>query len=365
MRQTLLTILAVGLTLVVRAPVAAADYTFVDGSEGFESFIDTLAAGKSPGFAVIVARGSEVLVRRARGMRDISSGDPVAADTRFYIASVAKTMTAAAIMLLEGDGKLSLDTKLEKYFPTARDDLGGVSVLQLLDHTAGIPDYYEAQALPAQITNDWVIDFTLREPLLFEPGTSFAYSNSAYILLSRIIEKVSGMTYADFLHDRILLPLEMRSTVVFDDAEPEVPERAIGYERDEGALVVSDYIGMTTTGAGGIFSTAGDLLLWLAASTDDRLLGREKWQQMQTPPVTAKGKRSYLAMGWSEETFGKKTPDYEGLEVVASIGELYGFRSTIAYFPTLDLRFVLLSNSGTFPFHTLEVARFFVTPKGR
>ena len=224
---------------------------------------------------VLIARGDDVLVNKGYGMANFKLGVPNTADTKFRIASLTKTFTAAAIVMLKERGLLSFDDKLGKFLPDfPKGDK--ITLLQMLLHKSGIPNPDDTATFHQQIPLDAVVMSIGKKPLDFDPGTTDKYSNGGYLVLARVVEKVSGQSYESFLRKNIFEPLRMKDTGNFQE-EPIVPHRASGYlpgpgiEKIENAPVHNL---STSIGSGSLYSTANDLLRWARAVRSEKLYKR-------------------------------------------------------------------------------------------
>lgn len=315
----------------------------------------------APGFAVVLLREGRPILERYSGVESLETGAPIGPNTRFYIASVGKSITATAALMLYEQGKLRLEDPLSRYIPGLPPCARGILIHHLLNHTSGLPDYYDAlgERVPG-IDNARVVRFAREiKRLDFEPGVQYEYSNTGYVLLAEVIERASGETYEKFVTGHLFEPLGMTQSVVIRRGTPDFPHRARGYRSEDGAWVADDYEDQYTVGSGGIYSTTGDLLRWYRAVVDSRLLKPATTALMFDTAPTLSGDRSYLAMGWSDETLGPKTPDLEGLRSFAAFGMLRGFRALVQTFPDQDLAFIVLSNAGRLPLMGGEVAAMF------
>ncbi len=220
--------------------------------------------------AALIAQNGKILVRKGYGPANLEYGIPNGPQTRFHIASMSKTFTAAAIVMLEKQGRLKFDDPLSKFLP---DFPSGdkIKVSNLLTHTSGVPDFYalpeydDLKTKPLTL-NDWIA-LVKSKPLDFEPGKQSNYSNTGYALLSIIIEKASGKSYEDFLRERIFVPLKMENTGTWDDTRI-IVNRSSGYEPWTGAqgLVNPPYYEKSVLiGSGSLYSTVDDLYLWYKA----------------------------------------------------------------------------------------------------
>jgi CubicO group peptidase (beta-lactamase class C family) len=333
-------------------------YHFENNTPQLKAYVDSIADTTEPGFALAVLLGDSVLYQTCTGVASMQTQTPITPQTMFYTASIGKTFTSAAVLTLYDKGKLKLEDPLAQFFPDFPPFAQEITLHNLLDHTSGLPDYYDTFGEGVDsLSNSDILDYvTHLDSLEFPPGLDYAYSNTAYVLLAIIIEEVSGMSYADFLSRTFFEPLGMTSTIVYDASRPHVPSRAVGYVRQDSGFVKSDYTDITVTGSGGIYSNLEDMERWALALRSNQVLKPSLLSLALNPPVTISGKKSYMAMGWFDETFGRKTPEVEGIRSYAAIGVLRGFRAIIQFFPDYDLSYVLLSNDGDFPIRERKIA---------
>ena len=270
-------------------------------------------------------------------MADLEKKIAATPQTNYRLASVTKQFTATAILLLYQDSKLSLDDRIKRWLPSLPAALDSVTIRQLLTHTSGIIDYEDVipPGTTAQLHDADVLRLLeSQDSTYFKPGTKYQYSNSGYALLALIVERVSGKSFAAFLHDRIFAPLGMNHTVAFEDGVSTVSNRAFGYTMKDSAWIRKD---QSTTSAvlgdGGIYSSIDDLVRWDAALYDSRLLSdasRKLAFSPQTP--TDKPDVSY-GFGWRITG-----------ETLWHSGETSGFRNVIVRYPARHLTVVILTN---------------------
>ncbi|MDH5398579.1 MAG: beta-lactamase family protein [Cyclobacteriaceae bacterium] len=280
----------------------------------------------------LVAYGDTVYMK-ATGMSNHRANLNMKVDHVFYLGSLAKQFTGMAVMLLEADGKLAFDDKVVSYVPELPQFCSEITIRQLLNHTSGLPDYYEMGLFKSGMTNQMVVE-GLRgiSTLEFEPGTKYNYSNSGYVLLSVIIERVSGISYGRFLKDRIFVPLEMSHTIVYDTTRPRLPARALGFNSSG---VLDDY-NAYTTGGGGIFSNVKDLYAWVRALDKERILKMDKMEEAYRPVALPNDSTSWYGFGWMLD---KKRP-----EIVMHSGSLVGYRTYLYRDRKTGTVVILLSN---------------------
>lgn len=216
---------------------------------------------------VLIAKNGKILVRKGYGMANYELGTPNSSQTKFHIASLSKTFTAAAIVLLEKQGLLGFDDPLSKFLPDFPNS-DKIKISHLLTHSSGIPDFYalpeyEELKTKPMTPSDWIA-LLKTKPLDFEPGKQNSYSNSGYALLACVIEKVSGKSYEDFLRERIFAPLKMENTGTWDDARV-IMNRASGYDPwiDAVELINTPFYDKSVlVGSGSLYSTVDDLYAW-------------------------------------------------------------------------------------------------------
>jgi CubicO group peptidase (beta-lactamase class C family) len=255
-----------------------------------------------PGAVALIARGGRTIFRRATGLADLEFSTMLEADMIFRIGSVTKQFTAAGILLLADRAKLSLDDDITKYVPDL--DTGGrrITLEHLLTHTSGIANYTDLPAWRSSwgsdLTPPQIIDLFRHAPLTGEPGAAWRYSNSGYILLGAVIEKVTGRPYAEFMRNQVFLPLGLTQTM-YDDPRRVLPRRARGYVRDGDGFANAPYLSMTQPfAAGALVSTVDDLARWDAALTAGRLLSAASIGRMFTPYRLTSGESSGYGLGW-------------------------------------------------------------------
>lgn len=296
----------------------------------------------SPGAAVLVARGDEVLFRAARGRRDVERGDALRVDDVFPIASLTKQFVAAAVLKLAEQGRLGLDEPVSTYLP---DFPHGerIRIRQLLNHTAGITEYTvlpEVSAAPQDVpTTLPALLATFRErPLDFAPGERHAYSNSGYLLLGAVIEAATGRPWADVVDETVIAPLGLAST-----GDGEVPRLAArrpkSYLPDMGAYVPSTpYALSQAQSSGGMVSTVDDLHRWTQALHGGRVLAAADYTRMVTPEPPA----GTPAQGYG---YGLERSTLRGRARLGHSGWVTGYLAELLHLPDEAITVVVLENS--------------------
>lgn len=294
---------------------------------------------------VLVARGDEVLYSRASGEADRARSSPITLDTRFRIGSITKQFTAAAVLLLQQRGRLDVDDRLCDVLSACPAAWKPMTLRHLLQHTSGIPDYTElATYEPTKdepTTPKALVARVRDEPLQFAPGSLFAYSNSNYAVLGLVIEQLSGMSYEAFLEREIFTPLGMSST----GFEKPGDGLAVGYS---GGATRAAPIDMSVAyAAGGLSSTAGDLVRWSNALTGGSLLTAPVVAEMETAGID---ETDSYGFGYGLGVYvGDVGGDGAALREVYHDGGIDGFAAYLGRYPDDRLTVVVLSNSEDVP----------------
>jgi CubicO group peptidase (beta-lactamase class C family) len=299
---------------------------------------------RTPGVAVLVSRDGEIIYENAFGYADIGNKVPVTTETKFRIGSITKQFTAAAILKLQEDGKLSVDDTLSAFipdFPRGNE----VTVHHLLTHTSGIhsftnrPNFMKYATM--SISFEAMIDTIKNFKYDFDPGESYQYNNSGYFILGYIIEKISGKEYGEYLKETFFDPLGMSSTGVHGPLLV-LDNEATGYSLEGGILKKAINWDMTNAGgAGALYSTVYDLYTWNEALFNGKVLSDESLKAAFTPVVLNNNKKPEgveYGYGWG---FYK----IRGLDFTAHSGGLHGFLSFLARQPENNITIVVLCNS--------------------
>jgi len=285
-----------------------------------------------PGASVIVIRDGRVVLRRAYGMADLTRHVAATPETDYRLASVSKQFTAMATMLLAKDGKIRYDQPVREILPELPAAAQGVTVRHLLNHTSGLPDYEDLipDTQTVQVSDRDVLALLARKDTLYFPaGTQYRYSNSGYVLLGLIVERVSGLSFPAFLRARIFQPLGMAASVAHVDGVDTVPHRAYGYSPDAGAFKPTDQsVTSATLGDGGIYTNVDDLVRWDQALYGNQLVDAATLQLAITPPYS---------FGWFVDT-------YRGEKRWRHTGETSGFRNAIQRYPDRHFTVIVLTN---------------------
>jgi CubicO group peptidase (beta-lactamase class C family) len=312
-------------------------------SEQIDKLFEKMDRTISPGCAVAAMRDGKILYQRGYGMADLDYNVPITANTVFPVASMSKQFTAAAIVMLAQERKLSLDDEVRKYVPELPDFGAPVTLRQLVHHTSGLRDQWELLGLagwrysPDLITDDDVLSIMSRQKNLnFPPGSKHMYSNTNYTLLAQVVKRVSGQSFREFTTSRILQPLGMRNTHFRDDHAEVVKNMAYGYVPANDTFRIS-ITNFDTVGATSLLTTVEDLALWDENFYNPRVGGPEMIRQMLERGKLNDGEQLDYAFGL---VIGK----YRGLATVDHAGGDAGYRSDMIRFPDQHFTAVCLCN---------------------
>lgn len=283
---------------------------------------------------VLVVRDKKVLLRKGYGPANRDWEIPNTPGTRFRIGSITKQFTAAAILLLQERGKLSTRDAIGCYLPDCPAAWKDITIQHLLTHTGGIPDLAippEKNASPMTVQE--LIATFKDKPLLYAPGEKGIYCNADYVLLGAIIEKLSGLSYAQFLQENIFTPLEMTNTG-YDSSRQVLKGRAAGYICKEDTIIIANYLDMSIPyAAGALYSTVDDLYRWRQALFGGKLLSAKSLDEMLTPTANSNNYAYGIVVG---KQFNRN--------VVFHGGRITGFNSYLTYYPNEKLTIIFLLN---------------------
>lgn len=299
-----------------------------DKEQRINDLFRVVGGGKSPGAAVAVISNGKILFTAGYGMADVEKAVSNTPQTIFRLASVTKSFTAMAVLQLVEAGKLNLDDPVARYVPDV-PNARNIRISHLLTHTAGIPDFIPYEEVK-------------KRGVEFEAGTRINYSNNGYSILGRVIEKVSGQPWDEYLRDHIFKPAGMKHTGY--DRTAELPGRAAGYlAAKDGAytaIAVQDAAGAYA--GGGLYSTVEDMALWNIAVCSGKLLPRTVLERAWTPGTLNDGRRTSYGYGWMTST-------YRGLREVGHGGDITGYNTYVLLYPDEKFSVIVLSNTGMRP----------------
>jgi len=300
-----------------------------------DQIVQSYVSAKTFMGTVLVARASEVLLSKGYGMANLEWDIPNAPSTKFRLGSVTKQFTAASILLLEERGKLKVDDPVKKYMPDAPAAWDRVTITHLLTHTSGIPSFTGfpdySQTEPFETTPEKLVARFRDKPLEFAPGEKWNYSNSGYVLLGYLIEKISGQSYASFVKENIFAPLGMQDSG-YDSNFEIIRHRAAGYSPSKDGPRNAGFIHMSIPfSAGSLFSTTEDLLKWERGLFGGKVLSPRSLQKMTTPFL-------------KDYAFGLSVRTTDGHEVIDHGGGIEGFNTHLAYYPEDQTTIIVLGN---------------------
>jgi CubicO group peptidase (beta-lactamase class C family) len=285
--------------------------------------------------SVLVARGDQIVLSKGYGSANLEWNVPNDSSTKFRLGSVTKQFTAASILLLGERGKLKVDDPVKSHYPDAPAAWDKITIFNLLTHTSGIPSFTEfpdyAKGEPFPATPEELVARFRDKPLEFEPGTKWRYSNSGYVLLGYLIERISGQKYAKFVQENIFQPLGMRDSG-YDSNDAIILHRAAGYAPGSGGPRNAGFIDMSIPfSAGSLYSTTEDLLRWERGLFGGKVLSDASLRKMTTPFL-------------GNYAFGLMVEFREGRRVISHGGGIEGFNTYLAYYPEDQVTVVVLGN---------------------
>ena len=302
------------------------------------------AKADSPGCALGVYRDGAIAYAQGYGIASLELGVPITPRTVFDIGSTSKQFTAFSILLLQQEGKLSLDDDIRKFMPEIPDYGKRITLRHMMTHTSGMRDYaglFDLAGVPEQnlTTDQDAVDLIVRQKALnFMPGEEWDYSNTGFFLLSQVVKRVTGKTLRDFDQENIFTPLGMRSTQIFNDHTLIIPHRATGYSFDDERKAFGvEMSNFEQTGDGSVQTSVEDLLRWDENFYTAKLGGEELIRQMQVVGRLNNGKEHEYAAGLEIMT-------YRGQPVVRHGGAWAGYRAELLRFPKQHTSIAVLCN---------------------
>lgn len=321
-----------------------------------DALLASWSKGDTPGAAVIVIKDGKVLLKKGYGLASLENKKPIDPDTAFLLGSVTKQFTTMAIMILAERRKLHYEDSLSKFFPEFPPYAQKITIRHLLQHTAGFPEYDNLFVKSGMIDKDWPRSakskpssfeptakdalrmlIQVKEPR-FAPGKEFEYSNSGYVILAQIVEKVSGQSFSQFLQQNIFQPLAMKRSLLYDETRPKVQNVATSYTLKNAFYKDIDYAPLNAIyGEDNIYTTVEDMYKWDQALYTERLVKAATLKEAFTPGKLNNGTATGYGFGWSVYQF-------LGLDALAHEGGWLGFRTHILRFPGQHFTVVVLAN---------------------
>jgi len=341
------------LTLLLATLLAAGEL-----SDRIDALVGKQVRPDGPGAAVLVVKEGVVLHAKGYGLADVGKQVAIDRTTTFDLASCSKQFTAYAILILAEQGRLALADDVRKLVPELRSRAATsgegrpIRIEDLLHHVSGLPDYLELKPYPrpeARMTNADVAKLVATRPLDFPTGTKFAYSNTNYTIAALVIERATGRSYGQFLHDRIFVPLGMTGTHVFERAKQRIACGATGYSRD-GDEFVPAHSDLATTGDGGVWSCLDDFVKWDQELRKPTLVSAKRLESAISPGRLDDGSATGYGLGWC-------VGEQDGEPIADHSGEWVGFLSYHLRLRKSGLTVVALTNSDDGTIRPSELGR--------
>ncbi|WP_265570283.1 serine hydrolase domain-containing protein [Sphingomicrobium nitratireducens] len=308
--------------------------------DAIDEYVEGFLAERGiPGASIAILEDGKLVKAQGYGLADIEHGVPVTTDTIFQSGSLGKMFTAAAIILLEEDGKLSLDDPIAKYYPDAPDIWSGIRIHHLLSHTAGLRDYDPKVDWRKDYGEDELVRIIADTELLFEPGAQWAYCNSCYVVLGALVSKLTGSHWSEFVDARVFDPAGMKTAQIIDERRI-IPHRASGYEREDGVLKNQEWVspGFLRTGDGALYFSIMDLAHWDQALRRGDILSPAHYDAWWQASPLNDGNRVGYGYGW-ETHYGA------GPAIVEHGGIFQGFHSYLIRYDDPGLTVAVLANA--------------------
>ncbi|NOU17061.1 MAG: beta-lactamase family protein [Bacteroidales bacterium] len=356
MRLLTITILAFALSLNMQAQMPDSLKTKVD--EIFTEFNNT----NSPGCALAILQDGKMLYEKYYGMSNLEYNLAVSPDSKFHVASVSKQFTAAAIIKLSLEGKISLDDDIRKYIPEVPDFGYKITFYHLLHHTSGLRDQWEMMTLSGWRSNDLItetdiLDMVKRQKSLnFKPGDEFLYSNTGFTLLAVAVKKITGVSLKDYTDSVFFKPMGMNNTHFQSDHSAIIPNRTSAYVKEEKGNWRIEIPVFDNYGATALFTTARDLAKWDEAFYGGKIFSDDFVQAMYKPGVLNDGTEQIYASGLMLE-------NYNGYNIIEHGGADAGYRCFVLRIPEKHFSAIILSNSGNFSVDYHRIIDLFLTNK--
>jgi len=325
------------------APAGPAQKTVDDAlAKRIDAVMAEIYKPGEPGAAIIIRKDGKTIFRKGYGMADMELGVPVEPDMVFRLGSITKQFTAVSILILAEQGKLSLQDEITKFLPDFPTQGRTITIEHLLTHTSGLKSYTNlSEWLPLwrkDMTVREIINLTKDKPMEFAPGERWNYNNTGYVLLGAVIEKVSGLTYEDYVNKNIFGPLGMKHSY-YGNTERIIPRRIPGYQMGNDGFVNAPYLSMTQPyAAGSLLSSVDDLAIWNDAVFSGKLLKKEWLDKAFTPCPLKNGGSTGYGYGWF-------IANYQGHRFIEHGGGINGFSTYEMTLPEDHIFLAILTNS--------------------
>jgi len=318
----------------------------VTQNEQVDELFTVWDTNNTPGAAVAIVKDGAIIYKKGYGIANLEYDIPIIPSSIFHIASISKQFTVFSILLLEKQGKLSLDDDIRKYIPEVPDFGKTITLRHLASHTSGLRDQWNLLSMAGWrmddvITKEHILKLVSKQKELnFNPGDEYAYCNTGFTLLAEVVSRISDMSFAEFTKENIFEPLKMNNTLFYDDHEKIVKNRAYSYNSDAGGYKKS-VLNYANVGATSLFTTVEDLSLWSM-----------NFSNLKVGDSTIINKMNKPAILNNEKTFGgalgQFVGEYKGLKEIQHGGADAGYRSYLTRFPNENFAVVVFSNSAEF-----------------
>jgi CubicO group peptidase (beta-lactamase class C family) len=314
-------------------------------TQRIDSLLSQSLPANAPGGAIAIVSGDRVLYQKAFGLMSMEYQLPNSNHTLFNIASVSKHFTAFSILLLEQQGKLTLDDDIRQYIPELPDYKHMVTISHLIHHTSGIASsdnlrLFAGIPFEAPWDADDEMDIISRyNQLNFRPNSEGNYSNSGYFLLAKIVEKVSGKSFSDFLNENIFNPLGMTESFIYDYPGKVIPAKATGYKKTDNSYIRMNTDGESVYGSTNLYTSLNDIVLWMQNILNPKVGDKLMMMKLFAPSHT-------INNGFvTNYTYGLNVRNYKGIRIAEHGGYAMGFRSQIMFLPQSNLAIITMCNN--------------------
>jgi CubicO group peptidase (beta-lactamase class C family) len=310
--------------------------------ERIDSFVRAeMARQKVPGVGIGIVKQGKVFLAKGYGFANLEHQVPVGPETLFQSGSLGKQFTAMAVMLQVEAGKLSLEDPLSKFFPEAPASWATITVRHLLNHTSGLPDLEGKLDYRKDYSDEDLARYAYALPLEFTPGSRWSYSNTGYVLLGILVNRVAGIFYGDVLRERVFKPSGMTTARIINEDDI-IPHRAAGYRLVKGELKNQEWVSpsLNTTGDGSLYVSLRDMIAWDAAVQAHAILKPESWKEILSPARLNSGATYPYGFGWQLD-------ERDGKPVHRHGGQWQGFTTYFVRYLGDSLSIIVLTNSGT------------------
>jgi CubicO group peptidase (beta-lactamase class C family) len=331
------------IALLVNSPVFAQLHND-NLNQQIDSIFSEFDSQDKPGIAVSIIKDGNVIFTKGYGIANLEYNIPITPSTVFHVASVSKNFTAFALLLLEEQGKLSIDDDVRKFLPELSDFGHKITLRHLATHTSGLRDQQYLLGLAGWRDDDITTDedvlrlITKQKELNFAPGEKYGYSNTGYTLLAHVISRVSNMSFAEFMNQNIFVPLKMHNTLFKDDYEMIIPNRAYAYHKD-GKNYKKSIMNNACVGASNLCTTVEDMSKWSLNYTNPTIGSRSLIEKMSS--ITMLNNGDTIDVGIGQYPF-----NYKGLKEIGHEGFDFGFRAYYSRFPDEKFSVIIITNNG-------------------